>query len=82
MTTSQVNTGIYRSLGIISEDENMLRKVAKYLQRVAKKMTEDSTLMSKEDFFARVDCAAQEPSHELLMGEDLTTYLKRRGYDL
>ena len=55
MTALQLNTDIYRSLGIISEDENVLRKAAKYLARLAKQMTDDPTCMTKEAFYARVD---------------------------
>ena len=50
MTALQINADIYRSLGIISEDESTLRRVAKYLSRVAKKMTDDPTCMTKEEF--------------------------------
>ena len=48
MNALQLNTDIYRSLGIISEDEGMLKKTAKYLSRLAKKMTDDPTLMTKK----------------------------------
>ena len=60
MTALQLNADIYRNLGIIAEDESMLDKVAKYLRRVAKQMTDDPTRMSKEEFFARVDEAREE----------------------
>lgn len=60
MTALQLNTDIYRSLGVISEDETVLRKAARYLARLAQQMTDDSTLMSKEEFFARVDEAERE----------------------
>ena len=41
---------------IIAEDENLLRRAAKYLRKlVAEK--EDPTLMTKDEFFARVDKA-------------------------
>ena len=60
MTALQLNADIYRNLGIIAEDESMLDKVAKYLRRVAKQMTNDPTCMSKEEFFARVDEAREE----------------------
>lgn len=55
MTALQLNADIYRSLGIISEDENVLRRAAKYLVRLANKMTDDPTCMTKEQFYARVD---------------------------
>ena len=82
MNAVQLDAEILRNLGIIAEDENMLDKVAKYLRRVVRQMTEDSTLMSKEEFFARVDEAKKGPSHELHAGEDLTSFLRRRGYEL
>lgn len=82
MNTVQLDADILRNLGIIAEDENMLDKVAKYLRRVVKQMESDPTLMSKEEFFARVDEAQKGPSHELRVGEDLTGFLRRRGYDL
>ena len=43
MTALQLNADIYRNLGIIAEDESMLDKVAKYLRRVVKQITDDST---------------------------------------
>ena len=58
MTTAQIgflNSDILRNLGVIAEDESALRRVAKYLRKIAKQISADSTLMSKEEFFARVD---------------------------
>ena len=60
MTALQLNADIYRNLSIIAENETMLDKVAKYIRRVAKQMTEDPTCMTKEEFFARVDEAREE----------------------
>ena len=55
MSTVQLNADILRNLGIIAEDENMLAKVAKYVRKLAKQMTYDPTLMSKEEYFAMLD---------------------------
>lgn len=60
MTALQLNADIYRNLSIIAENETMLDKVAKYIRRVAKQMTDDPTCMTKEEFFARVDEAREE----------------------
>ena len=60
MTALQLNADIYRSLGVISEDESVLRRVAKYLSRVAKQMTDDPTCMSKEEVFAKSDRAERQ----------------------
>ena len=43
MTALQLNADIYRNLGIIAEDESMLKKVAKYVRKLAKQATEDPT---------------------------------------
>ena len=59
MTAIQLNAEIYRALGTIAEDETLLARAAKYLKKLAAKK-EDPTLMSKEEFFARVDEAREE----------------------
>ena len=60
MTALQLNADIYRSLGIISEDESVLRRVAKYLTRIAKRMTDDPTCMTKEEYFAMLDQSKEQ----------------------
>ena len=84
MTALQLNADIYRSLGIISEDESVLRRVAKYLTRVAKQMTDDPTCMTKEEYFARIDEAERQIERGeytvQLPGESVTDMLRRCGY--
>lgn len=59
MTSIQMNAELLRNMSIIADDENLLRRAAKYLRKlVAEK--EDPTLMTKEEFFARVDKAREE----------------------
>ncbi len=50
MTALRLYAEIYRNLGIIAEDEGMLKRAAESLKRLADKFSHDSTLMSKEDF--------------------------------
>lgn len=62
MTAVQIanmNAEILRNLGTLAEDENMLNRVAKYLRKLVKEK-EDPTLMSKEEFFAKIDEAKRE----------------------
>ena len=82
MTALQLSAEIYRSLGILSEDEGMLKRAAKYLSRLAKQMTDDPTCMTKEEYFAMLDQAEKGPRHRMLPDEDLTAFLKRMGHDL
>ena len=59
MTTMQLNAEIYRAMGVIAEDEGLLRQALRYLSKLAAKK-QDETLMTKEQFFARVDKAEKD----------------------
>ncbi|MBO7471204.1 MAG: hypothetical protein J6T78_04975 [Bacteroidaceae bacterium] len=54
MTALQLNAELFRAMGKIADDETMMKKVLKYVKRLAAKK-EDPTLMTKEEFFAKVD---------------------------
>ena len=86
MTALQLNADIYQNLAILSQDESMLEKAAKYIRKLAKQLTDDSTCMTKEEFFARVDESKAQYDrgeyHVMKQDEDLTTYLRRLGYEL
>jgi hypothetical protein len=82
MTATQLNADILQNLGVIANDENALKRVAKYLRKVAKELTSDPTLMTKEDFFARIDKAKEGPSYSMLPDEDLKTFLRRLGHEI
>ena len=60
MTAIQMNAEILRNMSIIAEDENLLKRAAKYLRKlVAEK--EDATLMTEEEFFAKIERAEKQP---------------------
>ena len=67
---------------IISADESLVQRLARYMRRLVKEKEPDPTLMTKEEFFAMVDEAEKGPSVSMLPGEDLTSFLRRQGYDL
>ena len=74
MTSVQLNAEILRNLGALAEDEGMLKRVAKYLRKlVAEK--EDSTLMTKEDFFAKIERARKQPGKQFANVEELDQYI-------
>ena len=58
--TGALNAEILRNLGTLAESETMLKRVAKYLRKLVKESEADPTLMTKEEFFARVDEAREE----------------------
>ena len=83
MTTIQLNAEILRNLGAIAEDEGMLKRVAKYLRKLVTEKEADQTLLTKKEFFARVDEAREQIKRgegvEMLPDESLDEFLQRVG---
>ena len=59
MTTAQLNAEIMQNLSVLAESEDMMTRVAKYLRKLVKEKKADPTLMSKEEFFAKLDKAEE-----------------------
>ncbi len=81
MTALQIanmNAEILRNLGTLAEDENMLNRVAKYLRKLVKEK-EDPTLMSKEEFFQKIERSKTEALdgkvHRIESKEQLSQFL-------
>ena len=49
MTAIQLNAEILRNMSIIAEDDNLLKRAAKYLRKLAAEK-KDPTLMTEEEF--------------------------------
>ena len=47
-------------MGVIAEDEALLKRAVRYLKKLAAQKQEEDSQMTKEEFFARVDEAKQE----------------------
>lgn len=73
-----MNTELWQGIGTIADDKLLMQRLSRYVKRLVKEK-EDETLMSKEDFFARVDEARKGPSYELREGETIEDLLKRVG---
>ena len=59
MTTAQMNAEMLRNMSVIAEDENLLARAMKYMRKLVREK-EDHTLMSKEEFFARIEKAEKQ----------------------
>lgn len=85
MTAIQMNAELFRTMGIIAEDETLMAKLLKYAKKLAAQK-EDATLMTKEEFLRRVDEAEKQFDRGeysvMLPNESLTTHLRRMGYDI
>ena len=76
MTAQQLNAEIYRNLAVLSEDEAMLEKAAKSLRRLVKQMNDNSTCMTKEEYFAMLDRSEQGPSRSFANIQELDRYIQ------
>lgn len=75
MTATQMNAEILRNMSIIAEDENLLKRVAKYLRKlVAEK--QDTSLMTEEEFFAKIERAEKQPGKSFADVDDLDKYIR------
>jgi len=79
MTAIQLNAEMLRNMSIIAEEENLLKRAAKYLRKLVAEKRTDPTLMTKDEFFARIDEAKKGPTYELREGETLEDLIKRVG---
>ena len=82
MTAVELNAQIWRDMAEIADSETLMKQLAKYLKRlVAKK--QDETLMTKEEFFAKLDEAEREIAEGkgivMLPNETLDDVLRRVG---
>ena len=62
MNVMQLNTDIYNSLGVLSNDESYLEKAARYLKKLAqaKRDVENAKAKAKEEAFASINQAFTE----------------------
>ena len=60
MTALQLNAEMLRNMSIIAEDENLLKRAARYLRKLVAEKKADPTEMTREEFFARVDKAERQ----------------------
>ncbi len=75
MTAIQMNAELLRNMSIIAEDENLLKRAAKYLRKlVAEK--EDSSLMTEEEFFAKIERAEEQTGKSFANVDELDKYIR------
>ena len=67
MTAIQLNAEILRNMSIIAEDENLMKRAAKYLRKL---------VSEREKFFARIDKARKQPGKQFSSVEELDQYIR------
>ena len=81
-----MNTELWQSIGAIADSEPLMKRLTRYAKKLVKEREADPTLMSKEEFFARIEEAEQQiargEGHKLLPGENVTAFLRRMGHEI
>ena len=83
MTALELNAELYRAMSEIADDETLMAKVLKYVKKLATQKKADPTLMTKEEFFAKIDKSLEQAQkgqvHRMQPGETLDGFLRRVG---
>ncbi len=76
MTALQMNAEILRNMSIIAEDENLMKRAAKYLRKLVAEKQADPTLLTKEESFAKIERAEKQPGKSFANVEELDQYIR------
>ena len=70
-----MNTELWQSIGAIADSEPLMKRLTKYVKKLVKEK-EDSTLMTKEEFFAKLERAEKQPGKSFASVEELDQYIR------
>lgn len=76
---------LWQGINAIADSKQLMNRLAKYVARLVKEK-EDSTLMTKEEFLAKIEKGEEDFRQgrcvRLMPGESVTDMLRRSGYDV
>ncbi len=78
MTAGQLNamnTELWQSIGAIADCEPLMKRLTRYAKKLVKEK-HDSTLMTKEEFFAKIERAEEQPGKRFASVEELDKYIR------
>ena len=78
MTAAQLNamnTELWQSIGTIADSELLMKRLTRYAKKLVKEK-QDPTLMSKEEFFAKIERAEKQPGKSFASVEELDKYIR------
>ncbi len=82
MKSGELTAELLRELRVIEDDETLMRKALNYIKKLTAKKT-DPTLMSKEEFMAKLERGEEEYRQgkcvRLQENESLSDMLRRSG---
>ena len=70
-----MNTELWQSIGAIADSEPLMKRLTRYAKKLVKEK-EDPTLMTKEEFFAKLERAEKQPGKSFASVEELDQYIR------
>jgi len=70
-----MNTELWQSIGAIADSEPLMKRLTKYAKKLVREKN-DPTLMTKEEFFAKIERAEKQPGMSFASAEDLDKYIR------
>ena len=81
-----MNAEVWRNIGAIADNEELMRRLARYTRRLVQEQRSDPALMTKEEYFAKLERTERQADRGegmlMLPGEDLTHFLIRNSYEI
>ena len=71
-----MNTELWQSIGAIADSESLMKRLTRYAKKLVKEREADPTLMSKEEFFAKLERAEKQPGKSFASVEELDKYIR------
>ena len=70
-----MNTELWQGIGAIADNETLMKRLTRYVKKLVKEK-EDPTLMTKEEFFAKIERAEKQPGKSFASVEELDKYIR------
>ena len=71
-----MNTELWQSIGAIADSEPLMKRLTQYAKKLVREREADPTLMTKEEFFQKIEKAKKGPGKRFDSVEDLDKYIR------
>ena len=70
-----VNTELWQGIGAIADSEALMKRLTRYVKKLVKEKN-DPTLMTKEEFFAKIERAEKQSGKSFDSVEEIDKYIR------
>ena len=71
-----MNTELWQSIGAIADSEPLMKRLTRYAKKLVKEREANPTLMTEEEFFAKLERAEKQPGKRFASVEELDQYIR------